>query len=465
MVNAKNLRSLVKNSDGSTPKWMTLSSLLKAVSHIVNQGFPEPTWVMVDLVSVNSRTGHCYMELAERDERGAVIAKANGMIWSSVAAKIIPNFEKQTGIRFAAGIKLLVKAKPVFKAQYGFSVEITDINPEFTLGDLEAKKKEIRDRLISEGLFDKQKKIPYPWDFNAVLVVAPEAAAGLGDFMADSNRWSQFGVCKFHFVNSRFQGEGAAQMIYAVLREAMITWKTEHGAWPDAVVIIRGGGAVNDLAWLNDYDLCALICKLPCPVFTGIGHERDSTLLDEVAHTRFDTPSKVIAGIANSISTRAREVNSNYEEISKLAILTIEKAKAQSAEYLQEIQANSKVCLMHAKERCAEHFDFILERGMSHVLRVRVQTQAHFKEIGQLTQVQIEMMRSRSEGLMREVIAQGPGNTLKRGFAIIRTTEGQVVTQPQRLRSGDAVTLEFAHANVSATIVDVQSKSDISDTK
>ncbi|MDP3639534.1 MAG: exodeoxyribonuclease VII large subunit, partial [Azonexus sp.] len=187
----------------------------------------------------------------------------------------------------------MVRAKPVFKAQYGFSIEIDAIDPEYTLGDLEARKREIRTRLQQEGIYDANKKLSSPWDFNAVLVVAPQGAAGLGDFQAEATRLERFGICRFVYATSRFQGEGAANEIKQALQSALQHWRDSAMSTPDAVVIIRGGGAVNDLAWLNDYELAKHICTMKIPVLTGIGHERDNTILDEVSNIRFDTPSKV----------------------------------------------------------------------------------------------------------------------------------------------------------------------------
>ena len=271
-----------------------LSRLLAGVASAIAAAYKSGVWTTVEVTGVKSTNGHVYLELSERDKTGTLVAKATGTIWAGTANKILPEFERATGATLAPGIKLLVRAKPVYKLQFGFSVDIDAIDPDYTLGDLEARKREIRARLQKDGVFGAQRKLTAPWDYNGVLVVAPEGGAGLGDFQAESRRLADFGVCEFVYVLSRFQGEGAAAEIASALLGSLQRWIETHDANPDAVVIIRGGGAVNDLAWLNDYDLARLVCDLPVPVFTGIGHERDSTVLDEVAHTKFDTPSKVI---------------------------------------------------------------------------------------------------------------------------------------------------------------------------
>lgn len=299
----------------SPKKGVTLSQLLTSVAQAVAQTFRSGVWTIVEVVETRARSGHVYLELSERSPDGSLLATARAIIWANVASRILPEFERATGASIAPGIKLLVRAKPSFKPQYGFSIEIDAIDPDYTLGDLEARKIEIRTRLQQEGIFDANKKLPPPWDFNAILVVAPQAAAGLGDFRAEANRLERFGVCRFVYVSSRFQGEGAAREIRDALLNALIDWNDSDNPSPDAVAIIRGGGAVNDLAWLNDYELAKTICCLRVPVLTGIGHERDSTIIDEVANTRFDTPSKVASGIEQVIKRRADESRANFEVV------------------------------------------------------------------------------------------------------------------------------------------------------
>jgi exodeoxyribonuclease VII large subunit len=311
-------------------KGVSLSQLLAGVSQAVAQAYKAGVWTMVEVVELRANGGHVFMGVSERDAHGAVLAKTSAVIWQSTANTILPEFERATGAQLAPGIKLLVRARPVFKPLHGFTLEIDAIDSEYTLGDLEARKREIRERLQAEGVFASNKQLPPPWDFNAVLVVAPAGGAGLGDFQAEANRLEQFGICRFTYAYSRFQGEGAAKEVCDALQRALAAWAATTAHQPDAVVIIRGGGAVNDMAWLNDYDLARFICDLPIPVLTGIGHERDSTVLDEVANIRFDTPSKVIAGIEQVIAKRAAEAKANYQQVSNLAARAVQSVKAKT---------------------------------------------------------------------------------------------------------------------------------------
>lgn len=314
--------------DLSNVTGVSLSVLLNGIADMLSVAYRAGVWTVVEVSRVDIRgAGHVYLELAERDPRGNALAQARAMIWSRTASQLLPEFERATGVVLAAGIKLLVRAKPTMHAVYGLSLEIDAINPDFTLGDLAARKREIRERLKAEGLFDGNRQLPSPWDYGAVLVVAPEAAAGLGDFRAESERLEQHGVCCFTYATCRFQGEGAADAIRNTLDTALAEWRRSCPD-PDAICVIRGGGAANDLAWLNDYALARWICECDVPVLTGIGHERDETILDEVAHCAYDTPSKAIGGIEVVIRKRADEAKAVFSGLVRGALVHIQRARS-----------------------------------------------------------------------------------------------------------------------------------------
>jgi len=351
----------------SGKKGVSLSSLLGDVSRAVAQAYKVGVWTLVEVVELRANGGHVYLEVSERDAHGAVLAKARAVIWQSTASAILPAFEQATGAQLAPGIKLLVRARPVFKAQYGFSLDIDAIDPAYTLGELEARKRDIRARLQAEGVFAINKQLPPPWDFNAVLVVAPLGGAGLGDFQAEADRLQSHGICCFTYALSRFQGEDAPAEIRHAL-QAALGQGTGIGTTPfDAVVIIRGGGAVNDLAWLNDYGLARLICDLPIPVLTGIGHERDNTVLDEVAHARYDTPSKVIAGIEQRIAQQVGEVKANFAQVSNLAARASQVAKEQAGKLEMTVRLAALGHLAQGKQAASGHLAAIRMDAMQGV--------------------------------------------------------------------------------------------------
>lgn len=465
---------------------------LLPVAKAVEDIFREGVWVRVEVLRADVRSGHVYLELAERDETGKVRAQARAVIWSSVASRIVAQFEQATGVVLGEGIKLLVRATPKVHSLYGLSLVIDAIDPQFTLGDLEAKKREIRERLKREGLFDRNRKLPPPWDFNHVLVAAPQAAAGLGDFQAESNRLQVSGVCCFHYTFARFQGEGAPAEIRQALMRGMQMFRQRHDEDLDAVVIIRGGGAVNDLAWLNDYDLARMICEMPAPVFTGIGHERDNTILDEVAHTRFDTPSKVILGIESVIRDRTQEAKQAYSEVlywceqavqktgaqicslrdtvALEANASLDRARQASADTMGDIRILAVQSLKDTAAAVAQAHTGVLHAGASHIERARSNAEALYgavlerstrdamaakdsvsrtmKDIAAGAHAAVESAKAASEALMREIAGQGPEKTLRRGFALVRDHQGLPITSAQQAVQADSMEIEFHDGRV-----------------
>jgi exodeoxyribonuclease VII large subunit len=452
---------------------MPLSQLLAGVSQLVAQSFPAGAWVLADVVDTRLRNGHVYLELAERDAAGQLLAKASAMIWASTAARILPEFERATGANLGPGIKLLLRARPVFKPQYGFSLEIDAIDSGYTLGDLEARKREIRERLQREGLYERQRQLAPPWDYRQLLVIAPEGGAGLGDFQAEAGRLQRHGVCRFDYAYSRFQGEGAAAEIRLALLQGLK--KLDRQGRPDAVVIIRGGGAVNDLAWLNDYELARALCELDLPVLTGIGHERDSTLLDEVAQQRFDTPSKVIAGIEQLIVRRASEARAHFELIARLGQAGIVQARgaAQQADAQirllarhqlelarqrvpaawAELQANSRLALRRAREQSALGLQQVGERSIADLRQAREGSGRAWQDVSAGCRQALRQGSQSARGLMLEVTGQGPRKTLARGFALVRdAASGRTLQRASELAPGQALTIQFHDGEVGAQV-------------
>jgi exodeoxyribonuclease VII large subunit len=372
-------------------KGVSLSSLLAGVSRAVAQAYQAGVWTLVEVVELRANGGHVYLEVSERDAHGAVLAKARAVIWQSTASAILPAFEQATGAQLAPGIKLLLRARPVFKAQYGFSLDIDAIDPAYTLGELEARKRDIRARLQAEGVFAANKQLPPPWDFQAVLVVAPTGGAGLGDFQAEADRLQSHSICRFTYALSRFQGEGAPKEIRQALGQGTGSIATPF----DAVVIIRGGGAVNDLAWLNDYDLARLICDLPIPVLTGIGHERDNTVLDEVAHTRYDTPSKVIAGIEQRIHQRVGELKANFAQISNLAARASQAAREQAGKLEMTVRSEALRHLAQGKQGASGHLAAIRMDAMQGVRKAAEQSRDALQAVK--TQVASQLADARGD--------------------------------------------------------------------
>lgn len=477
-------------------KGVSLSQLLAGVAQAVAQAYRAGEWVRVEVVKADVRRGHVYLELTERSQAGDALAQARAMIWSDTANQIVPAFERATGVVLGAGIKLLLRAKPSFSAQYGLSLVVDAIDPEYTLGDLEAKKREIRARLQREGLTELNRSLPAIWDYNDIIVVAPEGAAGLGDFQAEAERLQRWGLCRFVIVHSRFQGEGAASEVRKALLEALASWKGLGQTQPDAVVVIRGGGAVNDLAWLNDYELARCICELPVPVLTGIGHERDHTVLDEVAHATYDTPSKVIAAIEQLIVKRARDARANHDAIVQAAeqalhrtrraveqshvdirssallalqdgrgqatqqfhvirhdsLLKLEQARHALPSTMAEIAAQARQTVHQSRLGASHHLANVIDKGLQQAALARDRANQALDQVAEAARRRVLEARTRAEATLREIAGQGPDKTLRRGFAVVRAENGATLTGAAAAREAGDLQIEFRDGRLPARV-------------
>lgn len=410
----------------------SLSEYLSTVQEVIQITFNEPVWVKAEIRNLNIKGGHYYLELAEKDEStDKVIASCKGTIWKFTAQKMVLKFERESGVELSKDLNVLVKVRAKFDPQYGFSVNIEDIDSSYTLGDIARRYQQILERLTSEGLLNKNKLIPTPFDIQNVLVIAPENAAGLGDFKKDADALEKAGVCHFKYYSATFQANTAAQSIITSLSNGLRQWATDFNTPPDLIVIIRGGGAVNDLAYLNDYELAALLAKRTVPIWVGIGHEKDRTILDEVANRSFDTPSKVIGGIRNLIAERTQDVLDSFQTIKLLSQHQITAYQSQNDQYMRVIKT-----LAHGQ---------INEANKSVDL---MRSTLHY-----LAQQQIKLATNQVESLMRETLIQNPRNVMAKGYGIVRS-EGKAIRSIQQI-SGDSIQVELQDGTIQANVTKV----------
>ena len=411
---------------------LSLSEYLATVQEVIQLTFDGAVWVKAEIRNLSIKGGHYYLELAEKDEEShKVIASCKGTIWKFTAQKIILKFERESGIELSKDLNVLIKVKARFDPQYGFSVNIEDIDSSFTLGDIAKRYQQILLRLTEEGLLNNNKQLPVPFDIQNVLVIAPENAAGLGDFKKDADALAQAGVCHFVYHSATFQGNTASASIIQVLGSALRRWAQDYSIAPDLIVIIRGGGAVNDLAYLNDYDLAALLCKRTVPIWVGIGHEKDRTILDEIAHRSFDTPSKVIAGIRNLIVERVNEVSTALQTIKLLSQHQLITYQSQSDQYLKTIKTLTQNQINEA-QRSVDMFK---------------------SDTQYLAQQQIKLASQQVESLMRETLLQNPRNVMAKGYAIVRS-QGKAIRSIQQI-TDQQLQIELKDGTIDATVTQV----------
>lgn len=455
----------------SEQKGAPLSVVLKNVQQSIRQSFPGALWVIAEIANLNSNRGHLYLELVETSSQGQTLASCRAMIWQSLAAGLLMRFEQTTGSQLTVGQKVLLLTEVSFHEQYGFSLTIQDIDPAFTLGELEAKLNEIRKRLISENLYKKNKQHLLPEDFFRVAVIAPPGAAGLGDFRADADALQHSGLCAFHYFYSAFQGEQVEKELHA----ALDAFESLHHSNPfDALVIIRGGGAKLDLNALNLYTVAKRICEAGLPILTGIGHERDNTILDEVAHTRYDTPSKVIGDIRHRIFQQAKLAQQHWKQIEQSSQLRVRQLNHQLDRLHYLIQQDSRTSLHTWKERLQPLRYQLQRRGQqkiqatySRLLQLQQRVEGHVNRQLHLSQIHLEQhhatvhqevqralnfKRNQLKQWIGFVLSSGPKSQLSRGFVIAKSPQGKPIKTAERARQLGTLQLQFIDGTVSAEI-------------
>lgn len=271
---------------------LSLYELNGLVKRTIRDRMSETYWVQAELSDVRSNySGHCYLEFIQKDASGNnLIAKARGTIWSNIYKMLKPYFEQETGQAFTSGIKVLVRVSVDFHELYGYSLTVLDIDPTYTVGDMERKRREILRLLEEEGVIDLNKELEMPVLPQRIAVISSATAAGYGDFcnqLANNPRGYGFYTELFPAI---MQGERVEESIIAALDAIYARLEAF-----DVVVIIRGGGATSDLSGFDTYELAANCAQFPLPIITGIGHERDDTVIDLIAHTRVKTPTAAAA--------------------------------------------------------------------------------------------------------------------------------------------------------------------------
>lgn len=329
-----------------TDEPLTLFALNNLVRGALAQGFPTACWVVGELSEVRETTaGHCYIELVERDSvTNEPVAKARGTVWARIYSLLKPYFLEQTGVPFAMGLKVLLKVTVVFHELYGYSLDVCDIEPSYTIGEAARQRKAILERLLREGVMELNKELSFPLLPQRVAVISSSYAAGYGDF-CDQLIKNPYG---FVFYPALFpapmQGSKVEQGIIAALDRIA----QNVDSW-DVVVIIRGGGATSDLSCFDTYDLANNCAQFPMPIITGIGHKRDETLLDAVAHTSVKTPTaaaelliRAVAAQAAALEDAGRAIATavnNAIDVQKLRINTLlQRLPVFTALYLQQQQ-------------------------------------------------------------------------------------------------------------------------------
>ena len=269
---------------------ITLSELTEQIQNTIKHSFNAPVWIRAEISELRENPGgHCYLELIEKDvDSDTLLAKSKATIWASTYRMLKPYFESSTGQTLRSGLKVLVSVSVDFHSVYGFSLNVRDIDPTFTIGEMAARRLQIIKQLEADGVIEMNRQLQMPKLIQRLAIISSATAAGYGDFCDQlKNDTSQFAFYT-HLFPAIMQGDQAEASIIAALEKIY-----DHIDLFDVVVIIRGGGATTDLACFDSYLLALNCAQFPLPVIAGIGHQRDFTILDMVAHTSLKTPTAV----------------------------------------------------------------------------------------------------------------------------------------------------------------------------
>lgn len=405
---------------------LSLLELNALVRRSLEQCLPDEYWIQAELSDVRSNTtGHCYLEFVQKDPRSNnLVAKARGMIWSNIYRLLKPYFEETTGQLFASGIKVLVKVTVQFHELYGYSLTVLDIDPAYTLGDMARRRREILMQLEEEGVLTLNKELEMPVLPQRIAVISSATAAGYGDFCHQL----QHNSGGFFFYTELFpalmQGNQVEESVLAALDRI-----NDRVNEFDVVVIIRGGGATSDLSGFDTYLLAAACAQFPLPVITGIGHERDDTVLDSVAHTRVKTPTAAAELLIHRIT--------------------------ESADHLEELSARLQQGAYALLEQEGRRLEMIQTRipNLVHqkLTDARFALLAAGKDLAQATQTLLSRHRHRLELLQQRVADASPDKLLSRGYSIT-LKDGKAVTDAASLNPGDQLVTRLAKGSFTSEV-------------
>ena len=420
----------------SADKHITLSQLQQRIKSVIEQGLPLPQWVVAEIAECKvNYSGHCYLELVEKteatDSRAANSvpkAQARAVIWRSQYAMLSAYFESQTGSRLAAGMKILAKVTVSFHELYGLSLQITDLDPSFTLGEVERQKQLTIKSLQADGVWDCNREVELPTLVQRLAVVSSASAAGYRDFCQELQR-SPYAF-RHTLFEAVMQGAAAEESICAAL--SAIAEREEEF---DAVIIIRGGGSTSDLSCFNSYRICSYVAQFPLAVITGIGHDKDVSVADMVAHTPLKTPTAVAAWL----DERMALLEGKIDEAAKLVI---DAARAKTAAEQLRIERWAGLIRELAKQMC--------ERNLSRLTLLHEQLRSAAERT-------IERESSRLQLAVELVEAHNPQQILRRGFAVVRRS-GKAMTNTEGVKCGEQIEIELSNGTLQAEVKKITTK-------
>ena len=427
---------------------LSLYELNSIVRDVISMSMPDSYWVEAELSEAREGYGgHCYMELIEKDEHSNTpIAKAHASCWRNRWMLLKPHFERVTGQRIHAGMKVLLKVHAQFHENYGFSWIVDDIDPTYTMGDMARKRMEIIQTLKEEGVFDLQKELKLPMFCQRIAVISSATAAGYGDFcnqLADNGYGLQFTTALFA---ATMQGEGVEQSVISALNRINEEWEN----W-DCVVIIRGGGATSDLSGFDTLALAENVANFPLPIITGIGHERDESVLDMISFQRVKTPTAAAAFLVDHLT----EVYARIEDAQEAIVNYVKRRLQVERMKFERLSTQIPTLFSLVKVRQSNRLDQLLNRLKVKAERIPADglhrlemLEARLKEP---VARKLERELHRIDMLSQRAIAQDPERLLSRGYSIT-LKDGKSIKDASQLKAGDEIETRFAKGVAKAVV-------------
>lgn len=451
---------------------LRLSELSVIVAGVFSMHFSgERYWVSAEIIGLKVSRGHCYLQLAEKDEQGSTPkAEFRGIIWAFNFERISNRFFRSTGSPLREQMQVLIQVEVQYHERYGLSLLVQDIDPAFTLGQLEMERRQTIEKLRKAGLYDRNKQVELPASLQRIAVISAEDSKGYEDFFTRLNTNAYEYTFHITLYTSLLQGDLAAGDIVAKLQRIKADTQTKQF---DAVAIVRGGGGASSLECFNNYFLAEAIATFPLPVITGIGHQANKSVADEVAHTDRMTPTDVANFLIEHQAEYEGEMESLWEQIRELSVETIslQKEFLQTAVLTLQREVRQGISDEH---RRTDQQSFALRHLLQNVLLreqndLRLATQEVRRGTRQFFLLEhsehdrfIDLLKRRAPAVVTKQDEQlqlaekqlrilDPAEVLKRGYSYT-LHNGEIVTNAAALKPGDTISTVFHNGSASSTI-------------
>lgn len=427
--------------------FMTLYELNSLVRETLEQAMPGDYWVTAELSELREVRGHCYMELVQKDPGGnTTVARASAKCWRSTWFAVSKHFERVTGLALVPGMKVLLKVYAQFHENYGFSWIVTDIDPVFTMGDMARRRREIIERLRAEGVLELNKELPLSLFARRIAVISAPTAAGYGDFR-NQLETNAFG---FNFEIRLFEAVMQGEMVEKSIIAALDRINDSIDLF-DCVVIIRGGGATSDLSGFDSFALAENVANFPIPVITGIGHERDETVLDAVAHTKVKTPTAAAALLIDNLKAVLERIERSQERIAH----AVEQRMRAEHQRMGRLSERIPVLFSLVKTRHMAAIDTLSARLNAAVTACMANCHRRLDMLSAsvvpLAERRLMAERHHIELLSQRVSAADPALLLRRGYSIT-LCEGRIVRDAALLKDGEVIETRLEKGKVRSRV-------------